>query len=104
LGSQDTPYPFSLFGIECGPGWEKLYGPLIDWCQAAGVEIHQIKEKFGGLRFYVDYDISNEASDQISCIEQESFKVCEQCGEPGKPAPRPYWIKTLCEECAGARA
>lgn len=51
-----TPkWPYELFGIECGKGWEHLYQPLIDYVEKYNVgkegndrmEIHQIKEKFG---------------------------------------------------------
>ena len=46
----------------------------------------QVKEKFGGLRFYANYN--NEAtSSLIEAAAIESFYTCEVCGRPGE-APR----------------
>jgi hypothetical protein len=61
--------------------------------------IAQIKEKFGGLRFYVDN--ANEKQDQlINQAEVDSYKICEFCGtrDEVKTAGK-SWIKTLCEKC-----
>lgn len=73
-------------------------------------ETQQIKEKFGGLRFYYMTDsseaaLTNEQHDaagrQIENIVAEaealSNYTCEMCGEPGKHA-RTSWILTLCEK------
>lgn len=55
----------------------------------------QVKEKFGGLRFYVDGgdEVSNRL---ISFAESLSVKTCEVCGAPGRQRDG-GWIKTLCE-------
>ena len=53
--------PFELFGIECDRGWERLYKPVIDGIneynkahpEEEGIEIYQIKEKWGNLCIYV---------------------------------------------------
>ncbi len=58
----------------------------------------QVKEKFGGLRFYVD-----RASDKhyayITFAESMSYHTCEECGAEGK-----YygigWHRTLCDKHA----
>jgi hypothetical protein len=59
----------------------------------------QIKEKFGGLRFYVE-----GASDQqyavISFVESLSYHVCEKCGTMKNIGRTKGWIKTLCKGCA----
>jgi hypothetical protein len=75
--------------------------PLVAEFEATGecqFEILQVKEKFGGLRIYV-----NDANDAIrQCIEvaqQESFHTCEVCGQPGIRREG-NWIKTLCDEHA----
>ena len=91
---------FELFGIECNKGWEALYLPLIERCKEEGVTIFQIKEKFGGLRFYVD-SASPELFQAIDLAEAASFNTCEDCGEPGKLRTEGrYWIRTLCDEHA----
>jgi hypothetical protein len=59
-------------------------------------KVLQVKEKFGGLRFYSNF--SDEAiSHVIRDAEAESLKTCEVCGKPGKPN-RGGWIKTCCAE------
>lgn len=55
----------------------------------------QIKEKFGGLRFYVD----NATTEQYSFIEMAEFmsmNTCEMCGGRGKIGGR-FWLKCLCK-------
>ena len=58
----------------------------------------QVKEKFGGLRFYV-----NGATDKhwnyISFAENMSHRTCEVCGAPGKTYTD-GWHQTLCEHHA----
>ena len=60
--------------------------------------VSQIKEKFGGLRFYVDngnenvYAVANYA-------EALSYRICEVCGNTGKTY-RTGWHKTLCPKHA----
>ena len=62
------------------------------------VHVVQVKEKFGGLRFYVNsatsamYEIIMEA-------EVNSYKICEVCGNPGE-LRRGRWIQTLCDKHA----
>lgn len=55
----------------------------------------QVKEKFGGLRFYV-----NGATDKhwnfISVAENMSYRTCEMCGAPGKTYTN-GWHTTLCD-------
>jgi hypothetical protein len=55
----------------------------------------QVKEKFGGLRFYV-----NGATDKhwnyISIAENFSYRICEECGSPGKTYTD-GWHRTLCD-------
>jgi hypothetical protein len=55
----------------------------------------QVKEKFGGLRFYVQA-ATNKHYDYISFAESMSYRTCEVCGTPGKRYTD-GWHKTLCE-------
>ena len=80
-------------------GWDKLIDPLIKQCEVEDTEIHQIKEKFGGLRFYVSSTASLLLKKMIDIAEQQSYHVCERCGKEGKLRTDRSWIKTLCEEC-----
>ena len=96
-----SKWPYELFGIECGPGWASLYEPLMKMCKEEGVEIHQIKEKFGGLRFYTG-PASEELNACISIAEMQSYDICEECGEPGELRGG-GWIRTLCDIHAEGR-
>lgn len=80
---------------ECDPGWDKIIDPLIELCKKRKVKILQIKEKFGRLRFYVNF--STETIDQlIEEAENESARTCELCGEPGELRSYNGWLKTVC--------
>lgn len=99
----DTPWPF-----ECGEGWADLIHDLcteiLDECKYSGCRIpvaEQVKEKFGGLRFYVD-QASPEVYGIIDKFESYSYKVCEVCGDPGTPRPG-GWTRTLCDHHSGVK-
>ena len=80
-------------------GWGAIVDNLIEDLIALGWDrnIHQVKEKFGGLCFYVG-EASNEMLDRIRVAERASLQTCMTCGAPGKPqAPGGYWIQTLCD-------
>ena len=60
------------------------------------VVVAQIKEKFGGLRFY--YDGGDDMIDgMVRMAEAWADHTCEECGKPGK-SRNGGWIKTLCDE------
>lgn len=60
------------------------------------VVVRQIKEKFGGLRFY--YDGGDESiAGMVRMAESWAAHTCEECGKPGK-SRNGGWIKTLCDE------
>lgn len=78
-------------------GWAKLVDTLWDAVHELDpdIEVLQVKEKFGGLRFYV-YTASVEASRLIKEAEKQSYTICEVCGEPGTNAQAPRYLRTLC--------
>ena len=98
------PEPFTQpppCGACIGDGWV----PLIERILVAappGLKVEQIKEKFGGLRFY--YGLTEEVSDEeasafllvVGDAEGKSFKTCEQCGAPGRTVGH-GWAYTACE-------
>lgn len=62
--------------------------------------VDQIKEKFGGLRFYWSGWCSDEMSELIDQAESDSEKICEGCGQPGRIRNNgSRWIQTLCDSC-----
>ena len=106
---------YEMFGIECGKGWVGLYQPLIDLCEMKGVEILQIKEKFGGLRFYCNsYKVTPTLQLLVDAAENYSYRVCEECGKHGAigwkdgqpvlevttgPSETSSWVRSLCSPC-----
>lgn len=59
----------------------------------------QVKEKFGGLRFY--YSGGDEyIAGLVSMAESMSDRTCEVCGSPGTHTEG-GWIRTLCETHRG---
>lgn len=56
----------------------------------------QVKEKFGGLRFYVD-PYNNVMGEVIAFAEGMSMRICEECGKPGKSGGI-GWVKVMCPE------
>jgi len=94
-------------GFACGEGWwpilEALCGQIqhhIDWKNKQSevvpqVTVAQIKEKFGGLRFYYSGG-DDEISGMVSMAESWAGHSCETCGVPGK-SREGGWIKTLCD-------
>jgi len=89
---------YDLFGIECNSGWKCLIWPLMRRCKLEGVTVLQVKEKFGGLRFYTGA-ASEGLSQAISDAEDLSYTICEVCGDPGRERSG-GWIKTLCDRHA----
>jgi hypothetical protein len=106
----ETTYP-QMFagqygGIECAAGWWPIVTSLcaniqnyINWknkhsAVVPQVTVAQIKEKFGGLRFY--YDGGDEyISGLVTMAEAWASHACEECGAPGTSRGG-GWIKTLC--------
>ena len=95
-------------GFAVGAGWWPIIELLcaniqsyIDWKNkeskvVSQVVVAQIKEKFGGLRFY--YDGGDEHISGMVCIaEAWASHSCEECGNVGTSRSG-GWIKTLCDE------
>ena len=97
--------PYGGFCVDEGwwPILESLCGQIqhhLDWKNRQSevvvqVKVAQIKEKFGGLRFY--YDGGDDAIDgMVRMAESWAAHSCETCGAPGKSRDG-GWIKTLCD-------
>ena len=96
------------WGFECGDGWYNIINTLcaniqnhIDWKNkkeivVPQVIVDQVKEKFGGLRFY--YEGGDDVIDgMVRMAEGMSEVTCEICGKPGE-SQGSGWIRTLCED------
>ena len=109
-GKLKKKYSFlSGASIECGNGWYTLLDVLCDEiqreleaCKRDGVrtdfEAVQIKEKYGGLRFYTGGE--NMVIYGLICFaESMSRHICENCGNHGVLRDGP-WVRTLCDKHA----
>jgi hypothetical protein len=61
----------------------------------------QVKEKLGGMRFYLTY-YNEELESIISEAQKKSYTICECCGAEGK-LTYDGWCKTLCDKCSKER-
>jgi hypothetical protein len=65
------------------------------------VKALQVKEKFGGLRFYTSGGNDDYVRGMISMAESLSFRICERCGKMDKDVSATKgWITTICPACA----
>jgi hypothetical protein len=92
----------------CGDGWYDIIYQLCERLEplvanledgGAAFEVFQVKEKLGGLRFYVSSS-NDEIDAAIDAASELSVQTCEVCGDPGsleQDATR--WWKTLCASC-----
>lgn len=85
------------FGVD--EGWYGIIKELIEDLIKLGwnKQVCQVKEKFGGLRFYIN-DGTNEIHNRIIDAEKKSYEVCEKCGHTGKLRNDIGWYLTLCED------
>ena len=112
----------SYGGFACGEGWWPILESLcaniqghIDWRnetrskllkdnpynhpipdEVSQVTVRQIKEKFGGLRFY--YDGGDDTVDgMVTMAESWASRSCEDCGSPATKQTS-GWIKNVCDK------
>lgn len=70
--------------------------PVRDPC--VQVQAVQVKEKLGGLRFYIEHETGDDyVRGAIALAEDLSFKTCEVCGNIGQRRGG-RGIRTLCDE------
>lgn len=83
-----------------GEGWRPLIEKLVNDIIKINpkVEVTQVKEKFGGLRFYI-IGGNDEVYDLIDLAENESLKICENCGTKENVTTKGGWLVTLCNKC-----
>lgn len=87
-------------------GWRKAFGErMCEEIRAQLVkeglldkyEVAQIKEKFGGLRWY-DNGISKEVDRIVAKYEKLSERTCIVCGDRATKL-RKVWITPMCDIC-----
>jgi len=98
------PQSDQFYGIGCGDGWYDLIHMLCEDIityqdKENPVEATQVKEKFGGLRFYISGG-NDAVYDLITIAEDVSYTMCEMCGSKNDVhLTKGGWIKTLCSDC-----
>lgn len=97
------------FRINCGPGWIPLLEETVEQLLEVqpGFEILQVKEKFGGLRIYIQ-PCSPQSQEILLETGRRSLSICEFTGKPGETemltgsAHTGPWLgsyyKTVCPE------
>lgn len=90
-------------------GWYRLLDALCTAIESSMTEdqlrdfrVTQVKEKFGGLRFY--YCGGTDLTEGlVDSAEDRSEKICMECGEPGK---RRFGgcVVTMCDFCTAEAA
>ena len=88
--------PYDYWGKETPQGWDKIVDPLIEKLNKAKLPIAQIKEKFAGLRVYLDQN-TEQSDEWIRQAEEECSYTCMVCGEEGKKRGG-GWLVVLCDE------
>ena len=97
---------------ECDSGWYELLRQLCAEITEiynkngleTDIEILQIKEKYGTLRFYYhipsnDCAINNTIFETVKKWEEKSEEICESCGADGVLRKLGGWVCTLCGGC-----
>ena len=91
------------WGFDVEDGWYPLIDVLCEQLQRGidrqgepQIVASQVKEKFGGLRFYV-HSASDGQEAMIDFAEAFSYRICEECGAPGTLDDRKgRWLTTRC--------
>lgn len=106
LRSRSRDSTFAVYEFQVAGGWRWLLADALRAIRET-VEspdlfrVSQIKEKFGGLRFYYRYDGDKAVGERLYEIvqraENQSYGTCEVCGQPGELRKRSWW-RTLCDK------
>lgn len=99
----EPPKNYTGFDGTVGDGWVPVLDRLASDLIKMGWDrnLYQVKEKFGGLRFYIGNG-SDEISARIRQAEEECDNICEDCGAPGE-IREGGWLRTLCDSCHGRK-
>lgn len=79
--------------------YRKKYQPKMPQLEKNNLKFITIKEKFGGLRCYLN-NASPQIDGAVQALEMLSYKICENCGISNNVTQnKEGWIKTLCNNC-----
>ena len=101
------------YGLECGAGWKDIIDRTHDKLKYIDPDytIAQIKEKFGGLRYYYNQSVEYGSlasvimEDIVRAAEYEASYTCELCGankssDKVEIRVHKYWYFGYCQSCA----
>lgn len=100
-------WPYELYGVECCEGWHKLLEPIFDYIERYNegkaeddrMTVHQIKEKWGGLRVYLSH-YDDTVRKLIEDAENEASGTCELCGSKENVGVSfGGWTTVKCHDC-----
>jgi hypothetical protein len=101
---------YPSLGFDLPLGWVNLVESLVEAIERRiksnrhipdipkKIIVLQIKEKFGGLRFYIG-GADDHTYGMIYMVEMMSYNMCQFCGKKGKLYSDWGWYRTLCESC-----
>lgn len=123
---KDTPgrTTYQAWGCECSAGWYPLIRALCCCItnryaeegmdeNSVDLEVRQIKEKCGTLRFYYGFRgiscaenespaqtrLQQDIAELVRTHEARSAHICEFCGADGALRKELPWKRTLCDAC-----
>ncbi len=98
--------PQGWYGYASPKGWWKIVAEVHQKLEALypDYEVFQIKEKFGGLRYYCSVDHMDMAETIIREAEKQAYLTCEECGQPGELRQSIGYWATLCNKHNEERA
>jgi hypothetical protein len=95
---------------ECGGGWRDLLEVACTRIETAlvggdSIQVEQIKEKYGTLRFYwtgsgISESTKLQIEEAVALAFARSACTCEVCGRQGRLHSRKGWLSTSCAEHA----
>lgn len=87
-----------------GPGWWELLDQQFARMREIDPEVEvDVKEKYGMARVNLttEKDGAFESLHKIALeTEEQSGRICEICGQPGKVVNQRGWLSTFCDRCA----
>ena len=96
--------------LECPDGWQHIAKQVEAVLLAEGMDVRQMKEKFGGLRVYYNLpfeweelteegwnDKVNQIETLINIADYVCQRTCMTCGEAGTQEVYRGWVSVFCE-------
>ena len=100
------------WGFQVSPGWSNLISLLcarvdtiLQSTPEASMQVKQVKEKFGRLRFYYSIEdappsVQDAILQAVRQAENASGMCCEKCGKRAETTSDRGWLRTLCLRCS----